>query len=448
MEDSRIGELGALLESLLEPVDAAIHGAMPQKQRQEVIDAGFFRPAENEHIAAWFARFVSLRTELLDIIRCVDELAPVRLRHISTLLHWQCFVIGYSAACLLVRLDRYFLFDFATHKTVQRKLNESFDEYRIPKKQYTAIFTHFTDPFMAARLHEVMKFADANRHRLVRLENDGCVGELTKRLPDFESYLDASKRNYLKRMAAFLSHSWRRRGARVKQQSMFKVLEGIGRTASELKLDKEKKVTPAILAEVSTLLEPGDVLVTRHRYALTNLFLPGIWPHAALYIGTPEQRDGLEIQIPEQIKHEWGDGISTFEALKDGVKLRPLRNTLAVDCFVVLRPALSREAIRRGIERVLVHSGKRYNFDFDFFRSDRLVCTEIVFRAFDGIENFHFRLQERAGRQTVSAEDLLDMAIDSEQFAVKGIFGYPEESSMLVRGDRARIELIRSYRPD
>ena len=97
---------------------------------------------------------------------------------------------------------------------------------------------------------------------------------------------------------------------------------------------------------------------------------------------------------------------------------------------------------------MLVHSGKRYNFDFDFFRSDRLVCTEIVFRAFDGIENFHFRLQERAGRQTISAEDLLDMAIDSEQFAVKGIFGYPEESSMLVRGDRARIELIRSYRPD
>ena len=446
MEDSRITELGALLESLLEPVDAVIEEAMSQEQRQEIIDAGLFRPAENEYLAAWFARLVSLRSELLDVIRCVDEMAPVRLRKISKKLHWQCFVIGYSAACLLVRLDRFFLFEFSTHKTIQRKLNESFDEYRIPKKQYTAIFIHFTDPLMAIRLNEVMKFAEANRHQLLRMEADSCVGELMKRLPVFESYLDASKRNYLKRVAAVVMHSWRRRGARVKQQSMFRILEGLGRTASELKLNKEKKVTPAIIAEVLTLLEPGDVLVTRHRYALTNLFLPGIWPHAALYVGTPEQRDSLGIRMSENIRHEWGSDINTFEALKDGVKLRSLRETLAVDCFVVLRPVLSREAIRQGIERVLVHNGKRYNFDFDFFRSDRLVCTEIVFRAFDGIEDFHFQLQERAGRQTISAEDFLDMAVDTKQFTVEGIFGFPEESSTLIRGDRALIEMVRSYR--
>ena len=104
-----------------------------------------------------------------------------------------------------------------------------------------------------------MKFADANRHHLISMEADTCVGELTKRLPVFESYLDASKRNYLKRVASVVMHSWRRRGARVKQQSMFKILEGLGRTASELKLNKEKKVTPAIIAEVLTLLEPGDL---------------------------------------------------------------------------------------------------------------------------------------------------------------------------------------------
>ena len=40
-------------------------------------------------------------------------------------------------------------------------------------------------------------------------------------------------------------------------------------------------------------LKPGDVFVTRHKYALTNLFLPGFWPHSAVYIGSEQERDLL-----------------------------------------------------------------------------------------------------------------------------------------------------------
>ena len=36
----------------------------------------------------------------------------------------------------------------------------------------------------------------------------------------------------------------------------------------------------------SQLLRPGDVLVVRKEFAATNYFLPGHWPHAALFLGT------------------------------------------------------------------------------------------------------------------------------------------------------------------
>ena len=64
----------------------------------------------------------------------------------------------------------------------------------------------------------------------------------------------------------------------------------------------------------------------------------------------------------------------------------------------------------------MAHEGKPYNFDFDFFNADRLVCTEVIYRAFDGLEGLNFPLVERSGRKTLSAEDILHFAITSQRF--------------------------------
>jgi len=87
MNNLYITELGQLLASLIEPVESIIGTAMPLEARQKIIETGFFRPIEDEIIGAWFARFVSVRTELLEIIRRVDVLAPIPLSSISTNLH-------------------------------------------------------------------------------------------------------------------------------------------------------------------------------------------------------------------------------------------------------------------------------------------------------------------------------------------------------------------------
>ena len=41
--------------------------------------------------------------------------------------------------------------------------------------------------------------------------------------------------------------------------------------------------------KVDALLMPGDVLIARKNWYLSNLGLPGFWPHAILYLGTPEK---------------------------------------------------------------------------------------------------------------------------------------------------------------
>ena len=136
----------------------------------------------------------------------------------------------------------------------------------------------------------------------------------------------------------------------------------------------------------------------------------------------------------------------TFEALKDGVRLRSLEETLNVDCFIIIRPNLTNAGVKDGIERVLQHDGKFYNFDFDFFRSDRLVCTEVIYRAFDGIENLKFDLVERAGRQTLSAEDFLDMALDTDMFTPIAIFNNEQTDTKIVSDEKTASLIESSYR--
>lgn len=56
------------------------------------------------------------------------------------------------------------------------------------------------------------------------------------------------------------------------------------------------------------------------------------------------------------------------------------------------------------------HLGKPYDFEFDFNVSSRIVCTELVYRAFHARGGIEFKLTKRLGRWTLSADDLMDQA--------------------------------------
>lgn len=438
----------ATVITLLEAVPQLEADALSAAQLTRIVERGFFRPSEDEALGLWFARFLTQREMLWAVINEVDAMIDVPLKSIQSTDQWRLFLTGYGAACLLVRQDRFLLQRFATHSLIQRKLNEAAPEYRIPRKQYSAIFSGYTDPLPALQLYEAMRVVRARRNRIMQLAEDPVVGVIVSRLTELESHLDSSKRNYFKRLLQFLGHRWRRRGASATQQTMFTVLEGFGRTASRINPPNTKQVTAEIRRQLSAILQPGDVLVTRHRYALTNYLLPGTWPHAALYIGTPEQRTEFGIEVDPAVAERWTQKKCTLEALRDGALFRPLSDTLGVDYFVLLRPQLDRRGIAEAIARIVKHEGKGYNFDFDFFSSDKLVCTEVIYRAMDGIGNMKLPLIERAGRQTLSAEDLLDLALDTDMFEPLAIFGYPKDHWQLITGTDVRPVLIDSYRAD
>lgn len=440
-------ELQTLADTVNGLIDAATllkADAPTREELKRIIDRGEFRPPENEAIGYWFARFLTIRESLWSVIDDVRTILDDRPGSGDENL--RLFLVGYAAACTLVGNDRFMLFEVASHSIIQRKLNESFRELRIPRKQFTRVFEAFIHERNAWALLDAMKFANKHRREILALRQDPVVGTIAERLPLLRKSLNPSFREYLRGAWAFVSHKWRRRGAVSVRRATAAVAEGVGRAASELYKSGNKKVTDDIRDAIGEFLEPGDILVTRHSVALTNLFIPGFWPHAALYVGTPAERDALGVQVPAGKAALWTGPVCTLEALKDGVRLRALSDTLSVDHFVVIRPRLPAATIRRAIERGIAHEGKMYNFDFDFFSSDRLVCTEVLYRAYDGLDDIRFPLVERAGRKTFSAEDMLDLACDTQQFEPVAIFGIAGCETDIVYGPAVHALLHASYR--
>jgi hypothetical protein len=143
------------------------------------------------------------------------------------------------------------------------------------------------------------------------------------------------------------------------------------------------------IEEMRAQLEPGDIILERRNWFLSNAFLPGFWPHAALYVGTEDDLKGLGIATKpdvvnrlEEYRSPAHDGESkvVIESISEGVSFSSLSEATRADYIAVLRPRLSKEEKAKAIWKAFSHQGKPYDFEFDFDTQDKLVCTELVYR--------------------------------------------------------------------
>ncbi|MEM7397176.1 MAG: YiiX/YebB-like N1pC/P60 family cysteine hydrolase [Verrucomicrobiota bacterium] len=204
-------------------------------------------------------------------------------------------------------------------------------------------------------------------------------------------------------------------------------------------------ITPTLLQAHQNQLEPGDILLERRNWFATNVGIPGFWPHAALYIGELTEMDAvfkdlpilsnttasayLETRFPaivEKMKgrHEDGFPIRVIEARRPGVIFNSLETSAHADCLAVLRPRVSLADRFNAILAALRNHGKPYDFNFDFATDQELVCSELVYKAYEGTEGFNIRPVVINGRTLLPPNNF------AETFARQ--FETPEQSFDLI----------------
>ena len=150
-------------------------------------------------------------------------------------------------------------------------------------------------------------------------------------------------------------------------------------------------ITEGQLKALEKLLEPGDLLLTRHNWYLSNIGLPGFWPHSAIYIGDKHrfnayfddhevnafiiEQSGKEqtpvAYLSEHVPKAWwnyamqetAEPFVILEAISEGVSLSTM-NDLQADYLGALRPQLSRLDKLKAILEAFSHFEKPYDFNY------------------------------------------------------------------------------------
>ena len=403
-------------------------------------DRGYFTPSEDEEVRHLLVSYWQSRNALLELVLEMKD-----AQHIDG-----NFLVGFAGALVLVDAGRFLRDEFDDRPVVRGKLNEPAPHFGIPEGLYDTVQSSLTNPAHTWHLYHATKYFDENRESLEGLVAGTVMETLPQLIERLQVATDISLANYAMLRARVRA---RRVVDVIKDDLLSRALYGLQKSVSSAIANRyvvrghQPGLPDEIERQLRDLLRPGDVLIVRKEHALTNYFLPGYWPHAALYLGTRDELIAAGFGDREHVRPHWkhllecddDEPSRVHEAMKDGVLVRSLSSPFASDAITVLRPRLELDEVFDALARGMFHTGKSYDFDFDFSRADRLVCTEVVYRSYEGVGDIRFDLTRRAGRMTLSAEDLIGMAISGTHFDAVATYAPPEYGELKTGSEATEV---------
>jgi uncharacterized protein YycO len=135
-----------------------------------------------------------------------------------------------------------------------------------------------------------------------------------------------------------------------------------------------------------TVIQLGDVLLTRTNGELTTLAIPGFWKHGAVYIGNSQ----------------------IVEAVTPKVRISYLPDLIMkTDYFAVLRVKnITPERQLKIVEKAKTYEGRKYDKRVRLKDDSEMFCSEVVYDSVNyAMESQYLELWERLGYPTFTPQD-------------------------------------------
>ena len=395
-------------------------------------DRSFTKQGDNDDIRELMRRFLTYRKALLRIVWKYQQYSDIK----DERLRLRTFLLDFTAAATLYQTPLKFVHQFGDRRDAVSKLNEGEPNWGIPPGLYDTIRHNLASPqnismFETARRYyhqdHVQKLFESHQ-----LATDSPYGRFHEAIWAAEKTILKTDDSISKRIVEVAVTDI----GRLLHDVQYETQSAISTWIGDFKIRKPHQGKSLIdaqqLARLADVLQPGDILLERRNWYLSNAFLPGYWPHGAVYVGTAEDLRERGLDKEEFVSRRWeefsagdeqGHEHVIIEAISEGVVFSSLEHSIGgADSVAVLRPNLSEQEKNEAIVRAFSFAGRPYDFEFDFETTDMLVCTEVVFRTYGGNSGvIQFPLEEIMGRQTMPAINLVqkfdrEYGTDAAQF--------------------------------
>lgn len=376
-------------------------------------EKSYYRQEDDDEMRRMLVTYLSYRTALLRLAwfyQRNDQVADGRARLRALLLH-------YTAAAVAYDFSARFVLAFDGQETAIKKLNEAEPRWDLPAGTYDAIRANLGHVAHRAWLEQGWRHYHETRPDW---ERAGLLAAGPHAA--FHRAIATAGANTAHLAEKLLRYKLQTAAADVKKfvgGGYYRASSAVSTLIGDAKLREPTGdiglITEEQVAALRPRLQPGDILIERRNWYLSNAFLPGYWPHSALYVGSIEDLRALGVDTDPRVRKHLeayargdatGHAFAVIEAISEGVVFTSLEHSVGeADSVAVLRPRLTPEERREVVARAFSHAGKPYDFDFDFFSSDKLVCTEVVYRACNGY--IDFPLVEILGRKTLPALEIV-----------------------------------------
>ncbi len=322
------------------------------------------------------------------------QINPVRTRE----LHIRSFLIGYGA--FVANYENAWRISIAVGENpfLETFLNEADTERSVPRDAFLMLKRGLTHPDNVVRLNAGQAYLKILESTTSGLQTNHVVIDARKRYSFIakkigeapETLIDAP----LDQFEDLTFKAW------------FPLQKSVALGLSMVRMvHRENLVSLADIEKLAPRLEPGDMMLERRNWYLSNVGLPGFWPHVALYTGGLEEMDAyfgelvpaltgkdsiaayLSETNPTVLKAYQATGPGQFnmrviEALKGGIVLTPLEISARADYLAILRPKLPKRDKLKALLNAFEFYGVPYDYNFDFATDNRLVCSELVYKSY------------------------------------------------------------------
>lgn len=330
-------------------------------------------------------------------------------------------VIAMSAAVTLFENSKIMHQAFDKHPLLKNKLNEGYPEFGIPAGFYDSSSMRSNNPEYRKAFTDAVRYFADNREVIETEINRSStsIQSLYQHIAKSPMLKGFKGANVFKRIAILpfkAANGMVDVSGRSLNHAKFTSSKIVGNTMGAVrwragKLKDDAQVFQTMLSQ----LKPGDILLEKTPFTLTDKSIPGHFGHVAVYVGSKEQLIELglsEQAIVQKYLTKIEQGHSVVEALRSGVQLNKLQDFMNVDDVAVLRPKnLSVEDQRQAVTLALGNLGKKYDFNFDVNTTDKIVCSELVYIVYPQVE---FETKNVLGSFSITPDDIAQRAGSTE----------------------------------